>query len=405
MHPSTEITQKLPVLQFDDFVEERLSHKPKINLPFGILEGRVGQLLFLFEKAKSENDQQKLSNINEEICATFSLIENLETNCTYSTGLIGFFRFLDYFNTHAGEDFAIEIEPSTIRLLHQTLGNFSVLCIKQNENYDFLHGGLGGGFYFLNQAQTPRVRNILKDMIRALDHIKVKDGKYIKWYEHEMLHMVGKEGECFNFSLSHGMSSIVIFLARCYQKGILKRKSKALMVGCLNYMHQFKGQAGDDYSIYPATVEKGVTTGSRLAWCYGDTCVAMAFLNAGIALDDAKYIAEAKEILLNTSRRRTYEESSVNDPGICHGSIGLKLIYEYAYHYFKDEEFISAIEFWESVSYKMLKLKKGQGIRQGKRFKVIKNTGFLTGWSGLALGLSDKPYEEKKWLQFLLLDL
>ena len=85
----------------------------------------------------------------------------------------------------------------------------------QSGKYDFLHGALGVGTYFLSRFYKKEVHTYLEELLSELENsgIPCGDGA-IKWIS-ELIAETGRKG--FNICLSHGMSSIVAFLIRLHQ--------------------------------------------------------------------------------------------------------------------------------------------------------------------------------------------
>ena len=91
---------------------------------------------------------------------------------------------------------------------------------------------------------------------------------------------------------------------------------------------------------------KNVTNTSRLAWCYGDLSSAYVLLEAAQTLNDSSSYNKAISIAIQTTKRKTLEETSVIDAGICHGSSGLALMYILLHRKTKIQDFQDAADFW-----------------------------------------------------------
>lgn len=124
---------------------------------------------------------------------------------SYSNGLSGILYSLKFLN----EKEFIELDfcdyKETVEYLSVAMRGF----IKDN-NYDFLHGALGIGFYFLKINEYDLVEELIENLFNTAT-IK-NSGEIIKW---DMKFNPMKD---FDISLSHGISSIMVFLSRAIKK-------------------------------------------------------------------------------------------------------------------------------------------------------------------------------------------
>ncbi len=115
---------------------------------FGLYTGEFRILLFLFYYSRySKNKKYKLfaENYAEKLLEQLTEEVKLHTFCNSFSGILYLFEFL-YEN-----DF-INIDVSDIQPL---LDNYLITQMRQDiqqHNYDFMHGALGVGLYFLKKS-------------------------------------------------------------------------------------------------------------------------------------------------------------------------------------------------------------------------------------------------------------
>ena len=146
-------------------------------------------------------------------------------------------------------------------------------------NFDYLHGALGFGIYFLSRIQKNRkVENYLIELVNELEkESKIDIKNSLRWPPLKMTK--DTKGVISNLSLSHGMASIIVFLSKVYNQNILKEKNYKLLDGAITYILSNHLDSSIFYSCFPSMiVESEKSSNSRLAWCYGDLGIGMSFI-------------------------------------------------------------------------------------------------------------------------------
>jgi hypothetical protein len=98
---------------------------------------------------------------------------------------------------------------------------------------------------------------------------------------------------------------------------------------------------------------------SRLAWCYGDLGIANALYYYGNSINEKTITDFSFEVILNTTKRRTLEDSYVIDTCFCHGSSGVSHIYNSIFSKSNMAEFKDASNFWMNETLKNAKYEDG----------------------------------------------
>lgn len=293
----------------------------------GLLSGTMGEIIYLYEysrvnKKYSSFAQQRLSRMYESIF-------NGNIFPTYCAGLAGIGSGIIYLqerNFISKADISPEIDYYIIAELEKLLNE---------KNFDFLHGAIGIGFYFLDRLKTNKnlSKKYLKIILSSLnENAETNDIGFIKWRKDRLVPV-------YDLSIAHGISSIVIFLCKIVEIGITENKETLILKENIHSAINFilstqldvnKYKSYFPYSFKENTIEE--SRGSRLAWCYGDLSISIALLFASKILRDNKLYLKALEIIDFSSARRNLKENLVFDACLCHGSAGLALIF---YDFFK----------------------------------------------------------------------
>ena len=394
----TEIeTYILEMVEFSSKNYTKLNH-------IGVLGGQSGVALFQFYSAKYFDNDSFSNNGVEILSSCFDKINDGYNLPTYCNGITGFSWALQFLFDKS----FIDID------LDETLAPFDEYLLKSmrldfsKKNYDFLHGALGYAFYFLkryNKTQNNTLKrnyfNNLNEVITYFSNTAIIRGDSLIW---ESIIDPAKNNIGINFSLSHGMSSIINFLSRTAKIDPLKEESTKLLRGAIKSILKFKsGSPESTLSLFPSYIEadKMIQYNSRVAWCYGDLGIALSLYKAGISIEDEEIITEAIKIAKRTSKRLR-KETAVYDAGLCHGSFGIHQIYRNFNSYFDK----SLLDFWVKDGLKYSVSGKyglfGKYNAQSKEYTNELN--LLEGISGIGLSLIDFVSESTSdWDECLLL--
>jgi len=315
----------------------------------GVLAGLSGISLFQFYYSKYL-DINSNADIGVEIISTcIDKINNGYNFPTFCTGIAGLGWVLD----HLEQENFVDIESDKLLQQFDDYLYAYMLSDLKSGNYDFLHGGIGYSFYFLNRFRNTKSEN-LKDKYKSIlfEFIDLLEGlcektenNQIKWLS-ILNHDTGEKG--YNLSLSHGMSSIIGILTKLQEYDVFKNKTEPLLKGAINYILSVKNQDKNDASNFPSTISENGTVHkqSRVAWCYGDLGVGIRLWFASIVLKDETLKNTAISTLKHNALRKKPENTAVVDASICHGSYGNAQIFNRMYKETGIIEFKKATDFW-----------------------------------------------------------
>lgn len=261
---------------------------------------------------------------------------------TYCNGLAGFGWLAMYLNDidmlELDEDFFFDLDT----YLQECL----VLMLEE-DNWDIFHGALGIGLYFLKRNKPL----VVEQVINYLERRKSESRGGYAW---ERLDKRETERLVFDFGLAHGNAGVLYFLKKCVQKSILRSRCMNLIEGGVKFYFntiQNQAEAGSFFRNFLALQNKEENQDlefSRLAWCYGDLAILYTLYKTCKTIGNTKLLDKIEAMLVETTKRTTYEQTLIKDIGICHGSTGLALIYRCIFEDTNNEIFRQAQFFWEA---------------------------------------------------------
>lgn len=358
----------------------------------GLYDGDCGLFVFLSQYINfDESAIETCQKLAEKIVAN---IKKQKTIYSYSSGFSGILYLFEFLN----EKEIIEIEITYRDEIEEYL--ISILNTEfRNNHYDFLHGAIGIGFYFLKRRNV----NIIDSIIEYLDSRAEKVDDIYRW-KSILDHDNNVWG--YNISLAHGITSIIAFLSKVIKEGLGSPKVIKMLYGAINYVKSQQIDPNIYGSYYPSQSKKNVRC-SRLAWCYGDLGIAITLWNAGQIINDESLKQHAHTVLLHGSTRKTLEETEIMESGICHGSAGVSLIFRRMYLNTGDVEFFEASQHW--LKRTLYYANHADGIAGYKtRYGAgwTRDLSLLSGVSGVGLLLLDQQLNSmQEWDELLLLSI
>lgn len=373
-------------------INEELKNNRKSN--YNLYSTNGGQLLFQYLTAKLEvKNSSEFENSLTDFLKKFDKTDNV----SFSSGVSGNLWLINYFIEEGIIDNLLLDIKEQVKSVLQYVDEFN----KQG-NYDFLHGSLGL-LFVSNYCRKLLGDNFVKTRIDSvLEGVQTSEkGFYFNnWMGVYKNIDITKS---INFSLSHGLASAVIVLSK-------NNEGKEAVKGILKYIKTYKSKNKDTLSLYPSVVEKGkkIEYNSRLAWCYGDLGIAIAFWQAGKILSNELWKKEAIEIMIHASTRKDLKKNKIVDAGFCHGTSGVAHIFNRFYKETKLEIFNKARNYWLEQTFIILKENKVENFKswQGDN-GWVKDNGLLEGVSGIGLvllGFLTNEISDLNWDKCVLLN-
>lgn len=364
---------------------------------FGLYNGYFGQILFLLYYLKYNKNTEYGPIFEKYIETIFNRFVEEENQASFSNGLSGelyLFNFLKRQNI-------INFEIGSIRNVFEDYLVVQMREYIKSNYYDFMHGALGIGFYFLTRKYKSECISELIDFLYTSAQ-KDKNNRIFKW-ESNLIYKKDIRG--YNLSMSHGMSSIIIFLSYLISKTETPHeKIQTMLEGAINYVLLNEVDFSEFGFCFPSFILKNSPseiTKSRLGWCYGDLGIGIALWQAGKITMNAKWKEKGIDILLKNTHRKDLKNNLVSDAGICHGSAGISMIFRRMYIETLQKEFQAASQYWLDKTLFFLQSSK-YNISVVNEYAV--DYSLLTGISGIGLVLlSDLNEDQQKWDNLFLL--
>jgi hypothetical protein len=183
-------------------------------------------------------------------------------------------------------------------------------------NWDPLLGLTGLGIYFLERNQETGEKKWLEKIVDYLASMRVTTGGHEVWITagHNKYSQ-----DNYNFGMAHGMPGVLSFLAQVHVRGIKQLEIEGMIQSCLSFLldHEYHDDAVYSFpqAVNVVQVGKPGTPYSRLAWCYGDLCIANTLIHCGKALQRDDWYDKGIGVALKTTHR-TFEDSGCIDATI-----------------------------------------------------------------------------------------
>lgn len=179
------------------------------------MEGMAGEALFWAYYSRYTNCDSHSAKITPLLSVFFDRIKNGSRRPDFASGIAG----VGWTVEHLSQNNFIKANTNKI------IGNLDdylypyMMRYMRDGNYDYLHGALGVGMFYLDR-QNARNRRYLADLIDELETQSVKIDGGTAWIKKNQ----DSDLMEYNFSLSHGVASIIVFLSRIYEAEIKKDK-------------------------------------------------------------------------------------------------------------------------------------------------------------------------------------
>lgn len=367
-----------------------------------LMGGTAGILLYRF------NYLQYFRQFEEEEESLLQAVQHLATQAAYN-------EVASFCNGRAGINWlfaylckqGLLYEEDVDMLCHdrQELADMALAMLEEG-NYDLLHGATGIAYYLLyhtgGRADTwpPHFFRLLTGMLQ-----RDSAAAFIPAYDFVQQKI---QPGITNLGLAHGVPSLLKFCLQCYRHRICPQQAGALAKEMMYYLLEQANGTGET-GCFPHTVTAAGSDDrfSRLAWCYGDISTGYVLHQAGRWLDDAKAAHLAKNILLQSTVRRTPAQTGVRDACVCHGAAGLAHLYNRLWHSCREPAFKEACDYWvqQTLAFAVHPdAPPGFKKYQPATATYVYDPGLLDGLAGIGLSLLSYTTGDFDWDYCLMLD-
>jgi len=372
-----------------------------------VIEHDLSALLYFSTKYKYSKDEK----YKDKALILFNKFIEVFSNFEYQTGILEGFDGVGILLSNLKEckiidsdDLLIDIEPYLVQSIKLTIAN---------NNYDLLYGSIGKIQYLLGNNNSNKFifKTLIDSIIDNLYKTRIEINGRIFWSE--------LDSDKINLGLSHGLTSVFVFLIKLKELKIQNKLINKLIKGIIKSYTYFENKTNGIClfgSGFPYS--KTTTSHSRLAWCYGDLGIAYAFLYGSNVLNDKKLKIKYYEILdlllqrgISDSGLVHFHNYSFFDTGFCHGLSGIYYILFKLNELEPNSLLESKLKYWENELLKNMDLQlniKGP-IYYPSEKKVNKDSYFietetmLNGLGGVGLVLLTMKYKRADWSSFFLL--
>lgn len=332
----------------------------------GIISGISGIMIFRFLLSRLLESEEEFEKAKSLISEGLKKINNGYNDPSYGNGITGFFWALQFLE----ENNIIEIDTDDFFSQAEDFIYEVMVTNIEKKNYDFLHGAIGYGVFFIKRYKTTKdavlkrkYRSIIDELIRFLDDSKIENTKGFMWESPQESDIENEIN--IDLGLAHGVPSILYFLCLAYEEGVANEKTSRLIKGTYSYILSTKNVSKNVISLFPTYQYASQTKEehlSRLGWCYGDIGIGLSLLKTAEVTKNTELEKEAISILIHSSKRRDLKENSVLDAGLCHGAYGLFHIYGKLFHKTSQRAFKESSEYWKKIGDNMARFDKNEEI-------------------------------------------
>jgi lantibiotic modifying enzyme len=394
------------VVQFGETLETQWKEEQNV----GILGGKSGIALFLYDLSAFLNDQHFANIADNILYDCFDCLNEGYNFPTFCSGIAG----LGWTLEHLQNRDIISIEDENMLDKIDEFIYEKMTIDFANNNFDYLHGAIGYGFYFMKRCKNAKNANSRKKFIQYLGYsineiekLAKKDTNGLGWLSSQILTSF-ENRITYNLSLSHGMASIIGYLTRVSTFPELSEKCSSLINGSIGFIQQFRRE--DSTWNYPHYISQDKSTYDnsvgRLAWCYGDLGLGLTLYNVGNKLMDKGLIKTSLQTLQKCALKTDVRISDIIDAGLCHGAFGVAYIFQKIANETNEAIYSKASQFWLDQGLLMKIDDKVSGGFQHWLPDGWKNSyGILNGISGIGLSLLSILGINNNWDECLMLDL
>ncbi|MEA5402901.1 lanthionine synthetase C family protein [Arcicella sp. DC2W] len=377
--------------KLEDIVQIFKNKYTSVNQP-NLIGGDLGIILFNLHLYEYSHDNLLLDKAVGKIEQYLSQMIVEDYDPTYCNGVAGFTFFLEYIEQKGW----MEIDTNEILGEIDEYLYLQMMRMIKAGNYDFLHGAIGIGYYFIYRSRKTKIaRQYLEDFVIELDNQAVINNDLsMKWPFYDFTNNISQKDE-FNMGLAHGIPSILSFLLKAYKEEIMPVKTRKMALATTQYILKNQLDPSIYYSQFPdftyGNEKSKKSKPSRLAWCYGDLGICCSLWQSALVFDDNILKNITINIMVRASQRRSFEETRINDAGLCHGSAMAAHIFQRFYDWTNELTFKETADYWYDVTLKMAIFT--DGYAGYKNFSPKEYGGeqpsynFLQGISGIGLVL------------------
>lgn len=388
---------------------EVLADKIKINLSLelGLLGGQAGQLLFLYNLAKSHPEIIENELLSEKINNFISNATTLNSDASLGYGLAGVAWFYQYVLNDQ------ELEDTENRVVDKFYAQLLEVETWEGE-FEFVLGLVGYTPYLMRRSHTFLGKKNLLSLINKFSTLAVFDeNDNCYWTTSQISKFRVQKNDLgqkeINLGLAHGHVGVLAALATMCDEPFVESQARELLEAGCDWLLNNQQDADQFGSYFSYLLEH--PTQSRLGWCYGDLTIALTIMRASKILNREDYFEFALGVALHCAERHP-SNSDVQDAGLCHGSSGVGLIFHLLHMHSGHHALKEAALKWQII---LLSSYRENGLRGLYKFNhdtetseidassKVADYSLLEGYAGVGLCLLALQGGDTSWVDSLLL--
>lgn len=369
--------------------------------------GRSGVALLNFYYGNYFNDAT-ISSKGLELIET--IVENLSEGRNqalatpdYFSGITGFLFVLN----NLRENNLLETSVEDFAALDAMAFEWSRTQLQEN-NIDFFYGATSFLYYLCNNMQHETSAQYIDELVELLaSRFSENDSRY-GIVNRTYNQMDNRQNAEINYSLAHGMISVLLTLTALWQKGYRKHNIDKLVKNTIDgllALSETQESHGPVCFAGAVNMDTGqVLYQKRMGWCYSDINVIHLLYAAGKVFNEPQWTAVANRHLAAVASRKTTEETLVTDPFLCHGSAGLFLYYQFLHSLAGEEVLLNTAEYWQEEALAYFERTSDEYFKSAEFNKTGHIHSLFYGLTGVALCLlSALDKKNSAWSSIIML--
>lgn len=316
----------------------------------GLFEGKLGIVYYLTYINKIYEDEKNTTTLYDILNLVLENISSQKKFISVSpcilSGLSGFGVTAHELKKHEllGDELDNEISDINDYLLDKAIIHV------QNNIFDYLGGSMGILYYFIQINDLKKCDIIISEIYNNIN------SQTLAFYNNtDDLYNKG-----LNFGLAHGISAILHIIdlylkinPENEQAWIIRGKCvEILSEHCKEYMIE-DSKLYFPYNKFLENHEMITHKNNRLGWCNSDLSVVNTLYRSSPVTHFEKI--DAEKIAFETTKRRTFNTTGIQDFHFCHGTSGVAMMYKNIYEYTANNNFREAYQYWHDQTVDFLK--------------------------------------------------
>ncbi|KFF24928.1 lanthionine synthetase LanC family protein [Chryseobacterium vrystaatense] len=316
----------------------------------GLFEGKLGIVYYLTYINKIYEDEKNISTLYEILNLVLENISSQKKFISVSpcilSGLSGFGVMAHELKKHEllGDELDNEISDINDYLLDKALIHV------QNNVFDYLGGSMGILYYFIQINDVKKSDIIINEIYNNINNQK------LAFYNNtDDLYNKG-----LNFGLAHGISAILHIIDLYLQINPKNEQARIIRAKCIEILSEHcKEYMIEDSTLYfpynKFLEDHQMIThkNNRLGWCNSDLSVVNTLYRSAPLTHFEKI--DAEKIASETTKRRTFNTTGIQDFHFCHGTSGVAMMYKNIYDHTGNDNFREAYQYWHDQTVDFLR--------------------------------------------------